>query len=306
MYKMTSTVRLKSFCQNCKFMKNRIQLGVILPLIYFLLVSNPAWAQNHIIQSDSLYSTHLKEQRQIQVIFLKKYNPSSKDRFDVFYVLDGEWNTSLSETVYEFLEYAQFIPTNMMIVSIPNQYKNETNLRERDFTPTRIENYDISGGADNFLLFLKEELVPFINKKYPTNIGNNILYGTSWGGLFAIYTYLHEPTLFKSYLTVEPVLKWDNGYLNQIALEKLENMNGTKNTLWISSRDGKDFQKMGIANFDSLLALKAPDGLIWKVEAYPNETHFSAIWKGLYDGLKFTYTKSKSDGKIVNRANTIN
>lgn len=285
-------------------MKTKIRLPLIPSLIYFLFTSIPAWTQDHVIRSDSLYSTHLKELRQVQMIFPKKYDLSSKGSFDVFYVLDGEWNTSLSEVVHGFLEYNQFVPTNMLIVSIPNQYENEINMRERDFTPTQAKNYNISGGANNFLLFLKNELVPFINEKYPTNIGNNILYGTSWGGLFAIYTYLHEPTLFKSYLTVEPVLKWDNGYLNKIAPEKLENIKGTKNTLWISSRDGKDFERMGIAHFDSLLTLNAPEGLIWKVETYPNETHSSAIWKGLYDGLKFTYTKSKADGEIVNRANT--
>jgi hypothetical protein len=62
---------------------------------------------------------------------------------------------------------------------------------------------------------------------------------------------------------------------------------------------------MGIAHFDSLLSQKAPGGLRWKTKTYPNETHSSAIWKGIYDGLKFTYTKSKTDGKIVNRSNDI-
>ena len=62
---------------------------------------------------------------------------------------------------------------------------------------------------------------------------------------------------------------------------------------------------MGISSFDSLLTLKAPNDLQWKVEGYPNETHFSAIWKGIYDGLKFTYVKSKTDGTLVNRANAL-
>jgi predicted alpha/beta superfamily hydrolase len=137
-------------------MRTKIHLSLIPPLIYFLLVSTPpGWSQNYVIQSDSLYSAHLKEVRQIQVILPKEYNSSSKDRLDVFYVLDGEWNTPLSEIVYGFLEWNKFVPTNMMIVSIPNKYKNEINMRGRDFTPTRIENYKISGGANNFLLFSK-------------------------------------------------------------------------------------------------------------------------------------------------------
>jgi len=272
--------------------------------IIFLISSGQSMAQEQNIHDDSLYSSILKEQRQIQVIFPKKYQPDQTDRFDVLYVLDGEWNTSLAQKLYEFLEYAKFIPSNIIIVSIPNLYKNGINMRDRDFTPTRPENSDIAGGADNFLLFLKDELVPFINNKYPTNTDNNILYGTSSGGLFAIYAYLSEPAIFRSYVTVEPSLWWDNEFINKIASEKLENKKGIKNTLWISSRDGEAQVGMGISRFDSLLKQKAPDGLQWKVEAYPNETHFSAIWKGVYDGMKFTYIKSKTDKTLVNRAYT--
>lgn len=288
-------------------MKIKTRLTFIVPVISFLLLSVHASAQTSGNQYDSLYSDILKEKRPLKIILPKKYNPGSADRFDVVYVLDGEWNTSLTEKVYDFLEYAKFIPTNMIIVSVPNYYKNEINMRDRDFTPTAVENSagksnSISGGADKFLLFLKDELIPFVNSKYPTKKENNILYGTSLGGMFAIYAYLREPTLFKSYLTVEPSLWWDKAYINKIASEKLQNNSGTKNTLWISSRDGWAKVGMGISGFDSLLTLKAPDDLQWKVETYPNETHFSAIWKGIYDGLRFTYSKSKTDGVLVNRA----
>ena len=295
-------------------MKIKTRFALIATTIYLVLISISAWTQNPIVQYDSLYSNILKEERPIKIILPKKYNPSLTDRYDVLYVLDGEWNTSLAEKVYEFLEYAKFIPANVIIVSIPNYYKNGINLRDRDFTPTSTENSEgkftwmksslISGGAANFLLFLKEELVPFVNGKFQTNIENDILYGTSLGGLFAIYAYLHEPTLFKSYITVEPSLWWDNEYINSIAPGKLEAKKGIRNTLWISSRDGRAAVEMGISSFDSLLALKAPEDLRWKVAAYPNETHFSAIWKGIYDGLKFTYVKSKTDETLVNRANT--
>ncbi len=278
----------------------RVLIFILLPYCFFL--STSVWSQEYVAQPDSLYSAHLKEQRQIQVIFPEKYDPNLKENYDVFYVLDGEWNTSLSETVLHFLGYGQFVPTNMMIVSIPNLYKNDVNMRDRDFTPTQVKNRDISGGANDFLLFLKE-LVAYIDEKYPTNSENSVLYGTSLGGLFAIYTYLHEPTLFKSYITVEPALHWDNEHLNKVATRKLPKITETNSTLWISSRDGKDFKDMGIAKLESILSKKAPKGLHWKVATYPNETHFSAIWKGIFDGLKFTYTKV-SDEKIVNRADT--
>ena len=123
-------------------MKIKTRFALIVTVIYFLLISIQARPQNSGIQYDSLYSNILKEQRPIKVILPKKYNPGLTDRFDVLYVLDGEWNTSLAEKVYEFLEYAKFIPTNLIIVSVPNYYKNGINMRDRDFTPTSTENSD--------------------------------------------------------------------------------------------------------------------------------------------------------------------
>ncbi len=287
-------------------MKIRAQFVVLTSIILFLILSIPAWTQ--VVQKDSLFSSYLKEQRNIEIIFPKNYNEGSTEKYDVLYVLDGEWNTSLTVRVFEFLEYAKFIPANIIIVSVRNYYKDGINMRDRDFTPTLAENSDgennpVSGGAGNFLLFLKEELVPFVNKKWQVEIESNILYGTSSGGLFAIYAYLNEPTLFKSYITVEPSLWWDNEYINKIAPEKLKNNEAIKNSLWISSRDGGAQVGMGISHFDSLLTLGSPEDLQWEVAAYPNETHFSAIWKGIYDGLKFTYVKSQIDETFLNRAN---
>jgi hypothetical protein len=109
---------------------------LLAPIIYFLFSTNLSQGQNSNIRYDSLYSQVLKEQRSVEIILPKKYGSNATDKFDVLYALDGEWNTSLLGKVYDFLEYAKFIPTNMIIVSIPNHYKNGINMRDRDFTPT--------------------------------------------------------------------------------------------------------------------------------------------------------------------------
>lgn len=270
----------------------KIHFGLVAASIFLVLSAIQIKAQTDPAPSDSLYSKILNEQRQFKIIYPKKYDRNSNETFDVLYVLDGEWNTSLTETVYGFLEYAKFVPTNIIIVSVPNHYKDSVNMRDRDFTPTAMDNTPFSGGADKFLQFLKQELMPLVNKKIPNKIGDNVLYGTSLGGLFTIYAYLQNPTLFKSYLTVEPSLWWDKQYINQIAPEKLKKINGT-NTLWISNRDGEPLMGMGVSPFDVHLKSNTPTGLRWKTEAYSNETHFSTIWKGIYDGLKFIYEKPK-------------
>jgi predicted aspartyl protease len=153
----------------------KVKLAFIASIAYSLLtLLIPAWTQAHVVEKHSLNSKYLKEQRPVNVIFPKNYNIGSTNKFDALYVLDGEWNISLAEKVYQFLEYARFISTNMIIVSVPNYYRDGMNMRDRDFTPTLTENKDgkfswmksslISGDASNPLLFPKEELVPFVRQ----------------------------------------------------------------------------------------------------------------------------------------------
>ena len=273
--------------------------------IYLIVFS---WAATHAqsqdVRHDTLYSEILQEKRALQIHFPKNYKPGSENRFDAIYVLDGEWNTSLTSTVYNFLAFAKFVPQDVIIIGINNPSENNTNLRDRDFTPTHTDYGPVSGGAEKFLSFIKNELLPYIHRTYPAKKEGSTLYGTSLGGLFVLYAFLIEPQLFKSYLTVEPSLWWDNNYLTGFAAKKLDEMKGLNNTLWFSSRDGIALQQMGIKSIDSVFRKKAPPGLFWKSVGYPNETHFSAIWKGIYDGLKFSYTGHLIEGNI--RINPMN
>lgn len=274
--------------------------------LFLILLSICSWATTHAqtIHHDTIYSKILQEKRSIQIHFPKNYQPGSANKFDAVYVLDGEWNTSLTSTVYNFLAYAKFVPQDIIIIGINNPSQGDINLRDRDFTPTHTDYGPVSGGAEKFLAFIKDELMPYIQKTYPAKKEGSTLYGTSLGGLFTLYAFLMEPHLFKSYLTVEPSLWWDNYYLTGFAAKKLGELNNLNNTFWIASRDGKDFQQMGVKGMDSVFRKSAPSGLVWKAVGYPDETHFSTIWKGIYDGLKFSYTGHLREGNI--RINPMN
>ena len=164
-------------------------------------------------------------------------------------------------------------------------------MRKRDFIPKKVKGEAVSQGIINFQMFLKEELIPRINREFSTNPQNSVLYGSSLGGLFAIYSFLSEPALFRSYLVVEPVLQYADNYIYALAKKQLAQLNHSRHTIWIASREGKPFKAMGSFDFKTTLASNHISGLRWKFATYSNETHFSVLWKGLYDGLKFVYKK---------------
>jgi predicted alpha/beta superfamily hydrolase len=236
--------------------------------------------------NDSVYSNILKEERSLIVFIPDTWKADTTKKFEVIYLTDGEWARDLFPFIYRFAVNEQFVPP-VILVAIPNRYIDKVNQRDRDFLPVRVADNDISGGADSFIAFLKNELIPYIDKTYPTN-GTNSLYGHSYGGLFSMYTFLTEPDLFETFYATDPSFWWNNDFAIKLASEKLGNLKSERH-LWIAGIEST-YKNMGIGRMDSVLKLKAPANLYWKIGLFPNESHNSVRFKAIYDGIKFSYS----------------
>ena len=222
--------------------------------------------------------------RYVEILFPEEYRPGSTDKYEVLYCLEGI--SDFARLEYNMLKGEGFIP-RLLLVGINNTYKNGVSNRDRDFTPTHV--YGETGHADEFLLYLKDELLPYMEKRYPVKTTGNTLYGGSLSGLLAVYAFLKYPDLFTSYVAVDPSLWWDNGYTVTYAKTHLAGFPRLEHTLWLAGREGSAFHNMGLEGIDALLRSTSPAGLSWKRRLYDNETHFSTQFKGLWDGLKFSY-----------------
>jgi predicted alpha/beta superfamily hydrolase len=285
-------------------MKSKLYLFLILLTVMTGSLVNVAKAQDTVVTKidhgklDSINSGILKQKRLIQVFTPANYKPGSTDKYDVLYVLDGgNWNTGLILQLQHFLEGEPYMPP-IIIVSVLNIDRN------KDLTPTHSSENNTSGGADKFLGFLKNELIPYVDKTYPSN-GNNTLWGHSFGGLFVLYALLNEPKTFKSYIAVDPSLWWDKVYLPKIAANKLPALAGLNTILFIGGRAGDDGKGMKIDTMDTILKKLAPAGLTWKTEMYPDETHGSVRLKTTHDGLKFIYMGYGAKGPTIHPTNGI-
>jgi uncharacterized protein len=74
-----------------------------------------------------------------------------------------------------------------------------------------------TGGAENFLAFLADELKPALADAFPVDLDETTLTGQSFGGLFVLYALLHRPEAFRRYLAVSPSLWWDDRRLLVVA-----------------------------------------------------------------------------------------
>lgn len=242
---------------------------------------------------DSIQSSVLNQKRYIQVFLPAAYKPGSEEKYDVLYVLDGgNWNMNVVAQQQRFIQNEGHMPPTI-IVSVTGIDRNI------ELTPTVLKTWNApTGGADKFISYIKDELIPYINKTYPSN-GDNTLWGHSLSGMFAVYMMLKEPALFKSFIAVDPSIWWDDCLVAKLAAEKLPALTDSSVTLFISGREGMSLHEMKIDTMETVLKKHAPSNLKWKIAAYPNESHSSLRMKGTYDGLMYTYEGQTSGIEFI-------
>ena len=226
-------------------------------------------------KTEVINSMVLREDRQIFINLPNGYE-SSNQAYPVIYLLDGESKFLFSTGVVSFLAGNNRVP-EMIIIGIPN-----TN-RDRDLTP----NFEKSSGADAFLTFIREELIPFVDKHYRTE-PYRILYGHSLAGMFAVYTMVKQPDLFNSYIAVSPALQSLDGYVVETADKKFTNNPPQNKSLFMSLGNEPTYVD-AIGRFTKILDTTALKDFSWKYTTYDNENHGTVPLKSLYDGLEFLF-----------------
>ncbi|WP_053870307.1 alpha/beta hydrolase, partial [Campylobacter coli] len=85
----------------------------------------------------------------------------------------------------------------------------DTTHRTKDYTP-KVQGLEFQngGGSFEFRQFIKTELLPYINTHYETSEDFQILFGHSFGGLFALDTLFNDTKLFSHYFIISPSLWW--------------------------------------------------------------------------------------------------
>lgn len=268
------------------------------PFLFACLFSNILLAQKidstgiTIAEIKTIHSTILNEDRKIYV-----YTPvNHSEPLPVIYLMDGEM-ISLVAGIVDFLYQVNQLPP-MIVVGIGNYEYDRTH----DLTPTNsLLNMDgtinstafkTSGGGENFLKFIKDEVMPFVEKNYNPS-PNKIFFGHSFGGLMTSYCLLNHPEMFNSYIAVSPALWWDKEsiFKNSDLLNKSKDYNH-KTIFFSDGNEGAEFHK-SVIKLQSLLQQKKITGLRYKYIPYPEETHNSEVVKATQDGLNFVFENWK-------------
>jgi hypothetical protein len=268
---------------------------------------NTVKAQNTNVVLDSIESKTLNENRSFWVQLPENYNPDSKLRYPVLYLLDGVSLKSTLEAVYNNY-WGHYLP-HMILIGISNQ-----DHRTRDLTISKIEtrrgspmNND-TGGADAFTGFIEKELIPHIDSQYKTTPYRTLI-GHSYAGLFAVNTLLNHQHLFTNYIAIDPSLDWDNQNLLKQAKSKLATESYKGKSLFVSLAaeqlnmqdenvtienvmdDTSEFSLFArsIVEFSNFAETQKQNELNFSWKVYPEDLHGTVPLPSMRDGLIFLF-----------------
>ncbi len=215
----------------------------------------------------------LGEKRDVLVYLPPSYG-KSQQRYPVIYTVDGESTFLPTASAVQFITSASEIP--QMPESIVVSVKNTD--RERDM-PIPQE-YNMGRGEENFLAFLGDELIPFIEQKYQTH-PLRLFIGHSQGGLFAHYALTARPTIFQWYLPIDtPLFGFEK--LRPIMDKTKTVIKEPKYRIRLVSVEGQ----LGWLTEWQPFIDSAPKGFFGKQIRMTNETHQTMVYKAIYEGLK--------------------
>jgi predicted alpha/beta superfamily hydrolase len=220
----------------------------------------------------------------------------SKETYPVLYVLDADLVFgAIAETVRLLAagrkSYGVDIPDIIVVgVGYPIEsartcYKMDMakpskyyRARAKDLTPTEdatMEGWPF-GGANDFMAFIRDDLKPLINSNYRANPENSTIYGSSYGGLFALYVLFHRPEIFNRYIALSPSMWYDKkvtlDYERKYASEHTELP--ARLFLCAGSQEKRIFQDL--KEFVQILQKRNYKGLEWAYHICEGENHITA------------------------------
>ncbi len=158
------------------------------------------------VEKFHLKAKHIDQTFEIHVLLPRRLKDGS-ERFPTLYMTDSNGDM-LFKGITKMIQ-ASLTPRYITIGIGYLDGQDAGSLRVRDFSPKKEPSFQYfspknwrpeGGGAEKFLAFIREELMPAIDAKYPTIPNDRGYYGDSLGGVFGLHVLFNHPESFGRYI----------------------------------------------------------------------------------------------------------
>jgi uncharacterized protein len=282
-------------------MKNSLwicsMIGLLLSQVLSACAPQASATDNPILGNVTMPGTEVRQLKSAETgrnydIYIRlpeSYAKDKKKKYPILYLLDGQWDFKLLDSIYGGLYYDNYIP-EMIIVSVTysGDHPDYETLRAMDYTPVVDPTIPGSGDAPKFHAFLKEELIPMIEANYRVNPSRRVLMGHSFGGTFTLYALFSEPELFSDYVAGSPAVT----YGGQFAFDQEAEYAGSHKDLpvrlyvFVGAEERLDYP---VEQFIQVVRERNYTGLEMETRTLEDERHAGVKPEGFNRGLRFIF-----------------
>jgi len=235
----------------------------------------------------NIYSESVNDTFRILVSLPDNYS-LSEQKYPVLYVLDGDIAFGMAASIARYLQIGDNIPELIIVgIGYGSIDKSAGEKRKRDYRPTS------ANGAENFLSFLEEELIPLIDSNYRTVPGDRTINGYSVGGLFALYSLFTKPEIFSRYILGSPSLSWDEYSIFKYEENSPDKILDKKINIFISVGSEEPDEKYfnPIDNLVTQMQERKYSGVKLEAKVFDGSTHLAGPPESLTHGLLSVFGK---------------
>jgi predicted alpha/beta superfamily hydrolase len=270
-------------------------LSLFLVLIFTQFIRPQRELTSNEVRDFSLYNTkaeYIKSEIVADSFFILISVPDSyssdNNRYPVLYVLDGDIAYGIATSISRYLQIGDNIPELIVVgIGYGSLTKKVVEKRSRDFKPEE------SGGAENFLKFLDEELIPYIDSNYRTIPGDRTINGYSLGGLFSLYTLFTRPESFNRYVIGSPNMSWDDYSIFNYEENSPKKISDKQLNIFISigSEESEERYFNPVDSLVTRIQNRNYPGVIFETNVFNGSTHLEGPPESLTHGLISVFEK---------------
>lgn len=241
---------------------------------------------------------------QVFVALPPSYAKEPQRRYPVLYVTDADYAFPIVRQIGRRLNLdGQKIDEYILVGLSYAVGEDGMSSRRRDYTPTAAGSHDspdaVHGQGRAYMAYLRDQVFPFIAKRYRAEESGRLFLGHSYGALLGAQILLTEPEMFSGYLLGSPSLWYDQNVMAKIEREYAASHQDLAASVYVYVGEYED-RKPGDARFakrynmvsdarrmERSLNSRNYPSLRIKLDVLNDEDHLSVAPRGFTHGLKF-------------------
>lgn len=235
------------------------------------------------------------------------------DRWPAVYLLDANWYFGMVSDMVHSMAWCGGTSDAIVVGIGYPEHENPQEMwlqavarRNMDFTPIRNEEREKdfgewlkrpiqTGDASRFLQFIRDELIPAVERDYLADPSSRILVGHSLAGEFAAFALFEAPELFDTFLIGSCAASRNDQFIfkREEAFAQDHHKLTSKVYLWAGELEkGEDNTTLtDILRFADLLTSRNYEGLTVVKQVFADLNHCEVIAPGFQSGFKFALKK---------------